>query len=102
MKFENLGLIVKFGLHVTVEEALCTWAIRRVLLHDVPVPEVYGWRVDGSEVFIYMELIRGVKLNERWDTLSDHDRSSVCDQLRKIIKSFRRLEQDPEDVFIGM
>ena len=52
VKFKDLGLIVKLGLHVTVEEALCTWAIRRVLLHDVPVPEVYGWRVDGSEVFI--------------------------------------------------
>ena len=102
MKFEELGLIVKFGPHVTVEEALCTWAIRKVLRYEVPVPEVYGWRVDGSEVFIYMELIQGVTLKERWDTLSDHEKLSICDQLRNIIDSFGRLEQDPEDVFVGM
>ena len=102
MKLKELELIVKFGLHVTVEEALCTWAIKRVLLYDVPVPEVYGWRIDGSKVFIYMELIRVVTLKERCDTLSDHDESSVCDRLRKIIKSFRRLEQDPEEVFADM
>ena len=38
-----------------------------------------------TEVFIYMA-----------------DKSSFCDQLRKIIESFRRLEQDPEEVFAGM
>ena len=102
VRFEELGLIVKFGPHVTVEEALCIWAIRRVLHDSVPVPEVYGWRVDGREVFIYMELIRGDTLMERWDALSDDDRISICDQLRKMTTSFRRLEQDPKDIFIGM
>lgn len=65
VKFEELGLIVKFGPRVTVGEALCPWAIRRVLEDSAPVPEVYGWRIDGIEVFIYMELIQGDTLKER-------------------------------------
>ena len=91
MKFEELGLIVKFGPHVTVEEALCMWAIRSVHNTDVPVPEVYGWRVDRTEVFIYMELVRGDTLQDRWDALSTDDRESICVHLRKITTSFRSL-----------
>jgi len=102
VKFEELGLIVKFGPHVTVEEALCIWAIRGLLRNGVPVPEVYGWRVDGSEVFIYMELIEGDTLKDRWDGLGDDDKISICNQLQKITTSFRGLEQDPEDMFIGV
>lgn len=83
MRFEEFGLIVKFGPHVTVEEALCLLAIRSMFHDDVPVPEVYGWRVDGLEVFIYIELIRGDTLMDRWDAFSNDDRTSICDQLRK-------------------
>lgn len=102
VRFEELGLIVKFGPHVTVEEALCIWAIRSVLHDEVPVPELYGWRVDGREVFIYMELVRGDTLMDRWDALDNDDKTSICNQLMKITTSFRRLEQDPEDIFVGM
>ena len=64
VRFEHLNLIVKFGPRVDVAKAQCLWVIKRVLGDKVPVPEVYGWRVDGRDVFIYMELIRG-------DTLFD-------------------------------
>ncbi|KAF7899003.1 uncharacterized protein EAF01_008216 [Botrytis porri] len=37
-------------------EAQCLWIIRKNLGDEVPVPEIYGWRVDGDYVFIYMEL----------------------------------------------
>ena len=101
-RFEEFGLIVKFGPHVKVEEALCLWAIRRALRDDVPVPEVYGWRRDGKEVFIYMELIQGAtKLQDRWKALSNDDKTSVCYQLREMTTSFRTLEQDPRNSFVG-
>lgn len=87
VKFEGLGLIIKFRPHMTVEEVLRIWAIRRVPHDSVPVPELYGWRVDRPEAFIYMELIRGDSLKERWDALGDDDRVSICDQLRKIMAS---------------
>lgn len=62
MRFEDLGLIVKFGLHVSVTEAINLWAIRRVFQNVILVPEVYGWRVleqegKSREVFIYMQLV---------------------------------------------
>ncbi len=77
IKFEALNLIVKFGPLVLVAEAQCLWLIRKVLPHEIPVPEVYGWRVDGRLMFIYMELIRGPTfLPERWDSLSVSDKNS--------------------------
>jgi hypothetical protein len=102
VKFENLKLVVKFGPHVSVAEAQCLWLIRKMLPSEVPVPEIYGWRVDGRLVFLYMQLIRGPTLNERWDALSDSDKTAVCDHLRQIITSLRRLKQAPGDSFIGM
>lgn len=101
VKFEHLNLIVKFGPHVSVAEAQCLWLIRRVLPHEVPVPEVYGWRVDGRHVFIYMQLIRGQTLKDRWKLLSGPDKAAVCDQICQIVKSLRQIRQDPHDKFIG-
>ncbi|KAH9221770.1 phosphotransferase enzyme family protein [Leptodontidium sp. 2 PMI_412] len=54
VRFEHLNLLVKFGR----------------LGDDIPVPEVYGWRIDGDDVFIYMELIHGDTLKSRWDSMS--------------------------------
>ncbi|OJD12002.1 hypothetical protein AJ78_07334 [Emergomyces pasteurianus Ep9510] len=84
IKFEDLGLLVKFGHYVAVEEALCLRALREspLLTKKVPVPEVYGWK-------------------DRWDSLSESDKASICDQLREITSSLRQVEQDPEDSFIG-
>ncbi|ELR09972.1 hypothetical protein VC83_06374 [Pseudogymnoascus destructans] len=99
--FEHINLIVKFGPHVAIAEAQCLWVIKRVLCDEVPVPEVYGWRVDGRDVFIYMQYVRGERLKDRWDSLSIADKTSVCDQIREITTSLRQVEQDPNDSFIG-
>ena len=99
---EHLNLLVKFGPCVTVAEAQCLWLIRRILGDKVPVPEVYGWRVDGLEVFIYMQLVRGVTLKDRWEHLSAAEKTSVCGQLCGMITSLRQVKQEPSDQFIGM
>lgn len=101
VKFDNLNLIVKFGSRVVVGEALCLRMLQKTLADKVPVPEVYGWKVEGDYVFIYMELIQGESLYDRWDYLSDLDRASICHQLRDIVSSLRQVEQDPTDPFIG-
>jgi tRNA A-37 threonylcarbamoyl transferase component Bud32 len=87
VRFENLNLLVKFGPHVTVSEAQSLWAIKTVLGDEIPVPELHGWRVDGRDVFIYMEYIQGETLKDRWDSLTDADKTSVCNHLRQIITS---------------
>jgi hypothetical protein len=101
VRFEHLNLIVKFGPHVAIAEAQCLWVIKRVLRDEVPVPEVSGWRVDGRDVFIYMQLVRGETLKDEWDSLSIADKIAVCDHLRQIMTSLRQVEQDPNDTFIG-
>lgn len=102
VKFECLNLIIKFGPHVVIEEALCLYMVHKVLSDKVPVPEVYGWKVNEGCVFIYMELVRGESLHDRWDSLSDSDKMSICDQLSQIVSSLRQIGQDPTDQFIGM
>ncbi|KFZ14756.1 hypothetical protein V501_03063 [Pseudogymnoascus sp. VKM F-4519 (FW-2642)] len=97
---EHLNLLVKWGSYVTVSEAQSLWVIKRVLGNEVPVPELYGWRVDGRDVFIYMEYIKGEKLKDRWDSLTDADKTYICHHLRQILTSSRQVEQDPDDAFI--
>lgn len=101
VKFEHLNLVVKFGPHVTVAEAQCLWVIKRVLRDEVPVPEVYGWRVDGRDVFIYMQFVRGETLESQWDSLSTVEKTTICDHLRQKITSLRQVEQGPDGPFIG-
>lgn len=102
VKFEHLNLIVKFGPHVSIAEAQCLWFMRKVLPHKVPVPKVYGWRVDQQHVFIYMQLIRGRRLKDQWTLLSGSDKVAVCNKMRQIVRCLRQVEQDPHDRFIGM
>lgn len=77
--------------------------IRKVFGDGVPVPELFGWRVDSDGyVFIYMELITGPTLQECWDQLGTIERTAVTDQLSRITGKLRELKQDPADQFIGM
>jgi hypothetical protein len=103
--FDDLGVLVKFGPGVTVAEAQCLWMIKRVFHGKIPVPEVFGWRVeeiDGNDwVFIYIELIRGDTLQSRWDHLNTSDKEVICSELCDILNTLRQLEQDPSDQFIG-
>ncbi|XHG04941.1 hypothetical protein AWENTII_008195 [Aspergillus wentii] len=100
--FENPNIFVKFGLYVTIAEAQCLWMIRQVFRGKIPVPELFGWRIDDEgHVFIYMELIQGKRLADRWDGLDSVDKGVLRDQLCDIVGCLRQLEQDPSDKFIG-
>lgn len=99
--FESLHLLVKYGTTLTTSEAQCLWAVGKYLKGRVPVPEVYGWRRDGKELFIYMELILGETLKHRWSSLTEDQRENVCTQLRSMVHSLRMLKQHPNQRFIG-
>ncbi|RDL38253.1 Uncharacterized protein BP5553_02593 [Venustampulla echinocandica] len=101
VKFEELGLIVKYGPSVSVAEAQCLWVIKHLLSIKVPVPEVYAWRVDAGHGFIYMELIYGEPLRDRWDSLVTAERTAICIHLREIVNSLREVRQDPSEHFVG-
>lgn len=98
---EDLGVFVQFGRHINVTEAQNLWMIKRVFGDKVPVLEVFGWRVDGDDVFIYMELIHGKTLKSQWDDLDDLDKEKIRDQLCSIIGFLRQLEPGSGHQFIG-
>jgi len=104
VRFEELGLIVKFGPGISVMEAVNLWAIRRAFQDLVPIPEVYGWRVlelegKAPEVFIYMELIQGPTLEQRWPTLSFTEKQTICNDLHAMVSCFRGpIDNEPEHV----
>lgn len=99
--FEDLGLVVKWGVQVMISEAQSAYAVHSLLKDRVPVPEIYGWRTDGEEKFIYMQYIHGQTLEKAWDSLQNDEREAVSLQLHDILKNLRQLEQDPADTFIG-
>lgn len=93
IELPTLNLMVKYGGAVTIAEGQCLWMIRTHLGDTVPVPEVYGWCRDGVETFIYMELVTGSTLEQRWDKLSVFEKSSICSQLSPIVAALGKLKQ---------
>lgn len=99
--FSDLNLLVKYGGLASEHEYHCLQMIRTHFGDEVPVPEVYGCYRDGDEVFIYMELIHGRTLEQRWDQLSENDRMDLCSQLRSMVAALREVKQASGEEFIG-
>lgn len=106
VRFEELGLIVKFGSHVSITEAINLWAIRRIFQDAIPVPKVYGWRVFEPEgqtrkVFIYMQLVQGPTLEQQWPELSVTDKHAICSDLRAKVSCLCNLRDCESQQVIG-
>lgn len=101
VRFPERRLLVKWGTYVTNAEAQCMWFINQHLGHEVPVPQVYGWTRDGEETFLYLELIDGDPLSERWEGLGDDEKSRICQQLRTMISQWRRIRQSGSGTMLG-
>lgn len=106
VRFEELGIVVKSGSHIHVTEAINLWAVRKFCGDSVPVPEVYAWRVleredQSNEVFIYMQLMPGPTLEERWATLLDTEKRNISHELRDMVSCFRTLRVEGAEQFIG-
>lgn len=99
----SLGLLVKYGTDVTPTEAETQTFIREKLRdHDVPIPEVFGHAEDGGQRFIYMALMEGDTLQERFAKMTDMERRVVCAELRRMVDTWRKvLKQDQADLYIG-
>ncbi|KND92440.1 hypothetical protein TOPH_03162 [Tolypocladium ophioglossoides CBS 100239] len=74
VKIPSLGLLVKYGADVTITEARTQMMVCEQLRSQVPVPEVFGWTEDGGQGFIYMSLIEGESLHERWGDMNETGR----------------------------
>lgn len=93
-------LVVKYGAGIRVTETQTQIMIRKHLKDQVPVPEVFGWTEDEGQVFIYMLMIEGVTLQERWVSMSEDGRRVVCEELRDMVKGWRSLEQDGHEPYV--
>lgn len=80
----SIGLAVKYGADVTVLEALTQVEVREQLQGQVPIPEVFGWAEDGGQRFIYMSLIQGETLLERWSDLSENENEAFAKNSNKL------------------
>ena len=96
-----MNLFVKWGSDAKIAEGQCLYAIHHYFDRTTAVPEIYGWRTDGDEVFLYMEAISGRTLEEVWEDMEDSDRLRICHELRVILDHIRQFKQDPADRFIG-
>jgi hypothetical protein len=106
VRFEELNLIVKYGPEVSTIEAINVWAIQKAFQNQVPVPEVYGWRIDHrdgkpTEVFIYMQLIAGHTLDQKWDSMLQDEKQAVCTELQNFVSRFRRFKQSESGPAVG-
>lgn len=96
-----MGLIVKYGADTTVTEAETQNMVYKQLKGKVPVPEVFGWTEDGGQVFIYLSLIGGEPLEQRWGALNDEEREAVCKELNGMVKAWRSLELPDQVLYVG-
>lgn len=97
----SLDLVIKYGADVTVAEAQTLMMISKHLKGQVPVPEIFGWTEDENQVFIYMPLIEGETLQEKWCALNENERLSVCEELKCMAKAWRSFIQDGQGQYVG-
>ena len=105
VKVMHMNLVVKFGAphNVRLEEAQTMRAIRQLFPeNEVPVPELFGWRVDQGQNFLYMSLVQGSVLFDTWVSLIQAEKLSIRDHLGGIVAALRRIQQDPSDLFVDV
>ncbi|KAI0808798.1 kinase-like domain-containing protein [Xylaria sp. FL0064] len=102
VKIEALGLFVKYGTRVTVTEGQTQVWIREKLQGIVDVPEVFGWAQDQGQTFLYMSLVDGDPLSERWPCMTTQERLTICGELRSAVSAWRNLRQDEGTCYIDV
>jgi hypothetical protein len=96
VRYPDQNLIVKWGTFVDIIEGQCIWFLQNRMADTIPVPKIYGWKRDGKQVFLYLELVKGSLLEERWPELKQRERRAVCRELRRIVRTLQRI-QAPRD-----
>lgn len=57
--------------------------------------------LDGDQVFIYMSLIQGTTLEQRWGALNEEEREAICKELNGMVKAWRSLGQPGQVLYVG-
>lgn len=97
----ELGLLVKYGTQVARAELEAQLYVYHQLNGRVPVPEVFGWAEEGGQGFVYMALVDGSTLAERWGGLTETERLVLCGELGEMVKAWRGLRLEGESGYVG-
>ncbi|KAK4499339.1 hypothetical protein PRZ48_009852 [Zasmidium cellare] len=84
----NDQVVVKFG---SIAEGQALIYLERHV-PDVPAPRLYAMYYDEGQVFLVMERVKGVQLEGVWEGLSDGEKDSIVEQLRRIFARLRQVE----------
>lgn len=63
--------------------------------------EIYGWHTDEGNVFLYIQAIDGVTLEELWSNIAEEECFRLCRELRIMFDAMRSLRQHAHVTFIG-
>lgn len=101
VRYPEYSLCVKYSRRVKLLEAQAFYLVNRYL-KDFPAPEIYGWRKDGDDVFLFMELIDGQNLSDVWDSLSECEKTDVCVAVKnRVLSPLATLRQIPNQKCVG-
>ncbi|ROW10168.1 hypothetical protein VMCG_01852 [Cytospora schulzeri] len=101
VRYPSLGLHVRYSQRVRLNEAQALWLANHHLGTSFVAPEIYGWRKDGADTFLFMELIEGQPLDEVWGSLPEADRQEICKELRVATSKLGTLRQAKGYTFLG-
>lgn len=101
VRYPEYGLCVKYSGRVKLVEAQALYMVTRYL-PDFPAPEIYGWRKDGDDVFLFMELIDGQNLSDAWESLSEYEKTDICIAIKdRVLSPLATLRQVSDRECIG-
>lgn len=101
VRYPELGLCVKYSERVKLTEAQSLYLVNKTLEGAFPAPEIYGWRKDGDDMFLYMELIDGERLIDIWSSLSGVEKCKISNDLKLCLPRLEALRQPHGREFIG-
>ncbi|KAJ5690400.1 hypothetical protein N7462_004792 [Penicillium macrosclerotiorum] len=103
VKLPSLGLFIKYGSRVFVTEAKTQQWLHTILKGRVPIPEVFGWTEDDGQTFIYMALVDGDMLMDRWESLDEKERQCICHELNYMVQQWREVSipHNASESYIG-
>lgn len=81
-------IVVKFGVSTTASEGQALLFLEQCV-PDIPAPRLYALYHDSQDTFIVMERISGVTLDTLWDQLSDDEKDTTCEDLRRVVDIMR-------------
>ncbi|GAA5834753.1 hypothetical protein JCM11251_003654 [Rhodosporidiobolus azoricus] len=96
--WHGIDMVVKRGRDVHLEEAAWTEMVRKAT--DLPVPKIYGTRVNGQETLIYLEMLPGTTLYKAVRSLPPTEYSVIRKQLDFLFQELHSLHA-PEGAPLG-